>query len=129
MEKMENSIQNIILQEMETLNGILIATTNLAQNMDRAFERRFLYKVKFNKPTLEARMQIWHSMLPELQESDIRVLAEKYDFSGGQIENIARHYAIDSILHSDSAASLEKLMAHCDGERLEQKDGRKIGFI
>lgn len=128
VEKMENSIQNIILQEMETLEGILIATTNLAQNMDHAFERRFLYKVKFNKPTLEARMQIWHSMLPELQESDIRALAEKYDFSGGQIENVARHYAIDTVLHSDAASSLEKLMAHCDSERLEQKDSRKIGF-
>ena len=126
VEKMENSIQNIILQEMETLNGILIATTNLAQNMDHAFERRFLYKIKFNKPTLEARMQIWHSMLPELQESDIRALAEKYDFSGGQIENVARHYAIDTVLHGD--ASLETLMAHCDGERLEQKESHKIGF-
>ena len=129
VDKMENSIQNIILQEMETLNGILIATTNLAQNMDKAFERRFLYKVKFNKPTLEARMQIWHSMLPELKESDIRALAEKYDFSGGQIENVARHYAIDTVLHSDSAASLEKLMEHCDSERLDQKESRKIGFI
>ena len=128
VEKMENSIQNIILQEMETLNGILIATTNLAQNMDKAFERRFLYKIKFNKPTLEARMQIWHTMLPELQESDIRALAERYDFSGGQIENVARHYAIDTVLHSDAASSLEKLMAHCDGERLEQKESHKIGF-
>ena len=126
VEKMENSIQNIILQEMETLNGILIATTNLAQNMDKAFERRFLYKIKFNKPALEARMQIWHSMLPELQEADIKVLAERYDFSGGQIENVARHYAIDTVLHGN--ASLETLIAHCDGERLEQKDGHKIGF-
>ncbi len=126
VEKMENSIQNIILQEMETLNGILIATTNLAQNMDKAFERRFLYKIKFNKPTLEARMQIWHSMLPELKEADIKVLAERYDFSGGQIENVARHYAIDTVLHGN--ASLETLIAHCDGERLEQKDGHKIGF-
>ena len=128
VEKMENSIQNIILQEMETLEGILIATTNLAQNMDHAFERRFLYKIKFNKPTLEARMHIWQSMLPELAEGDLRILAEKYDFSGGQIENIARHYAIDSVLHSDAAASVEKLIAHCEDERLEQKDYRRIGF-
>ena len=128
VDKMENSIQNIILQEMETLEGILIATTNLAQNMDKAFERRFLYKVKFNKPTLEARMRIWQSMLPELAESDISVLAEKYDFSGGQIENIARHYAIDTVLHNDAASSLEKLMAHCDSERLEHQESHKIGF-
>ena len=52
VDKMENSIQNIILQEMETLEGIMIATTNLVQNMDSAFERRFLYKVKFRKPEL-----------------------------------------------------------------------------
>ena len=128
VDKMENSIQNIILQEMETLNGILIATTNLAQNMDKAFERRFLYKIKFNKPTLETRMQIWHSMLPDLKETDIRALAERYDFSGGQIENVARHYAIDTILHCDATSSLEKLMAHCNSERLEQKESRKIGF-
>jgi SpoVK/Ycf46/Vps4 family AAA+-type ATPase len=127
VDKMENSIQNIILQEMENLNGILIATTNLAQNMDKAFERRFLYKIKFNKPTLEARMQIWHTMLPDLKETDIQTLAERYDFSGGQIENVARHYAIDTVLHGN--ASLETLMAHCDGERLEQKESRKIGFV
>ena len=52
VDKMENSIQNIILQEMESLEGIMIATTNLVQNMDAAFERRFLYKVKFEKPEL-----------------------------------------------------------------------------
>lgn len=127
VEKMENSIQNIILQEMENLNGILIATTNLAQNMDKAFERRFLYKIRFNKPTLEARIQIWHSMLPELSDDYIKVLAERYDFSGGQIENVARHYAIDTVLHGNT--SLETLIAHCDSEHLEQKDSRKIGFV
>ena len=91
VDKMENSIQNIILQEMENLDGIMIATTNLAQNMDKAFERRFLYKIKFEKPTLEARMHIWHEMIPTLSEDDTMTLAEKYEFSGGQIENIARH--------------------------------------
>ena len=126
--KMENSIQNIILQEMENLDGILIATTNLAQNMDKAFERRFLYKIKFEKPTLEARMHIWHEMIPSLSESDIRTLAEKYDFSGGQIENIARHNAINSILYGAKGNTIESLMTYCDSERLETKENRKIGF-
>ena len=128
VEKMENTIQNIILQEMETLDGILIATTNLAQNMDKAFERRFLYKVKFAKPTLEARASIWHEMIPALSEDETRSLAIKYDFSGGQIENIARHYTIDSILHGSSDNLLETLTHHCDNERLENKGYRTIGF-
>ena len=128
VEKMENSIQNIILQEMENLDGILIATTNLAQNMDKAFERRFLYKIKFEKPTLEARMHIWHEMIPTLSEDDTKTLAEKYEISGGQIENIARHNAINGILYGDKGNTLEGLMTYCDSECLETRQTRKIGF-
>ena len=128
VDKMENSIQNIILQEMENLDGIMIATTNLAQNMDKAFERRFLYKIKFEKPTLEARMHIWHEMIPTLSEHDAKALAEKYEFSGGQIENIARHNAINDILYGDQGNTLESLMTYCDSERLETKQTKKIGF-
>ena len=127
VDKMENSIQNIILQEMEALDGILIATTNLEQNMDKAFERRFLYKIKFNKPTVEARQHIWQSMIPSLSADAASQLASRYDFSGGQIENIARHHAIDSILHGDEADNLQSLITHCDQERLEKKV-RRIGF-
>jgi SpoVK/Ycf46/Vps4 family AAA+-type ATPase len=128
VDKMENSIQNIILQEMENLDGIMIATTNLTQNLDKAFERRFLYKIKFEKPTQEARSHIWHSMIPELNDMDVHTLASKYDFCGGQIENIARHYAIDSILHGQSEDALSLLIHHCDNERLDENTSRKIGF-
>lgn len=128
VDKMENSIQNIILQELETLDGILIATTNLAQNMDKAFERRFLYKIKFEKPTIEARMSMWHEMIPVLGEEDSRVLASKYEFSGGQIENIARHYTIGNILHGSSDNIVKELSSYCDSEKLESKEMRKIGF-
>ena len=128
VDKMENSLQNIILQEMEQLDGIMIATTNLQQNMDKAFERRFLYKIKFDKPTEEARASIWHTMIPDLSDLDVHTLASKYDFSGGQIENIARHYAIDTILHGQSEDALPMLIRHCDNERLDEKSVKKIGF-
>ena len=128
VDKMENSLQNIILQEMEQLDGIMIATTNLQENLDKAFERRFLYKIKFDKPTEEARASIWHEMIPELNEMDVQTLASKYDFSGGQIENIARHYAIDSILHGVNDDALAMLITHCDNERLDSREVRKVGF-
>lgn len=129
VDKMENSIQNIILQEMETLDGIMIATTNLEQNMDKAFERRFLYKIKFNKPSLEARSSIWKSMIPDLSHDDCTLLASKYDFSGGQIENIARHFAINSVLHGEEKNRIDSLCEYCDGEKFEKKEYRKIGFV
>lgn len=129
VEKMENSIQNIILQEMEQLDGILIATTNLAENMDKAFERRFLYKVKFEKPDLACRSQIWQSMISSLNDADASFLAARYDFSGGEIENIARHYTIQSILHGSPENLVKLLVGYCDSERLEGSNGkRKVGF-
>jgi len=129
VDKMENSIQNIILQEMETLDGIMIATTNLEQNMDKAFERRFLYKIKFNKPSVEARSNIWRSMIPVLSDKESMTLAERYDFSGGQIENIARHYAIDNVLYGERENRLERLCAYSDGERFDSQAQHKIGFV
>lgn len=128
VEKMENSIQNIILQEMECLDGIMIATTNLQQNLDKAFERRFLYKVKFDKPTAEARASIWHTMIPELCDNNVSALAEKYDFSGGQIENIARLYAISTILHGSESTDFKRLTEFCDNERLDSANHKRIGF-
>lgn len=129
VDKMENSIQNIILQEMESLDGIMIATTNLVQNMDDAFERRFLYKVKFEKPELAQRVKIWQSMLPKLASDTATRLASAYDFSGGQIENITRKCDIESILYGDDYVTEEKIEQYCREEKIVKKGGARIGFV
>jgi SpoVK/Ycf46/Vps4 family AAA+-type ATPase len=125
-DKTENSIQNIILQAMEELDGILIATTNLAKNLDKAFERRFLYKIEFEKPNLEARRGIWRAMLPQLAEGDIAELAGDFDLTGGQIENIARKNVVNQILRGQNQIPLERLRKLCAEELGEQ--GRVMGF-
>ena len=122
----ENAIQNIILQEMENLEGIMIATTNLTQNLDKAFERRFLYKIEFCKPSLEAKQNIWQSILPDISQNDAERLATRFDFSGGQIENIARKSTVDSIISGQEPA-FEVLEDYCRQEKLE-KERVRIGF-
>ena len=129
VDKMENTIQNIILQEMETLHGIMIATTNLAGNLDDAFERRFLYKVKFEKPDATVRSLIWQEMIPALSDTDATTLAKAFELSGGQIENVARKHTINNILHGDSSDTLDTLMDYCKDETLETvSDRRPMGF-
>jgi hypothetical protein len=123
----ENAIQNIILQEMENLDGIMIATTNLTQNLDKAFERRFLYKIEFDKPSVEAKKMIWLAMIPALSAQDAEELAAAYDFSGGQIENIVRKRTIDGILNG-TEPSMEVMHNYCRTESLYRKEGRRIGF-
>lgn len=129
VDKMENSIQNIILQEMESLEGIMIATTNLVQNMDAAFERRFLYKVKFDKPELPQRTKIWQSMMPQLSTEAAGKLASSFDFSGGQIENNTRKCDIESILYGDDYITDEKIVQYCQEEKIVKKGGARIGFV
>ena len=129
VDKMENTMQNIILQEMENLDGIMIATTNLTENLDPAFERRFLYKIQFEKPDAAVRQKIWQQMIPELKDSDASVLASHFDFSGGQIENIARKHAINSILYGDNVEVLPMIENYCRTEQLDNSVTRKrIGF-
>lgn len=127
VDKMENSLQNIILQAMETLPGILIATTNLTENFDAAFERRFLYKINFHKPEKKVKANIWHSMMPNLTEGDSAALAEKYDFSGGQIENIVRKQMVDNILYGNEV-SLNSICKLCDEELFSKNKHNRIGF-
>ncbi len=128
VDKMENSLQNIILQEMEDMQGIMIATTNLLENFDKAFERRFLYKVKFQKPSTKVKAEIWKSMMPELLEEDARYLSDKFEFSGGQIENIVRKKTIQSILTGNEPAIEEILRFCCEEERGSKRESKRIGF-
>jgi hypothetical protein len=129
VDKMENSIQNIILQEMETLEGIMIATTNLTCNLDKAFERRFIYKIEFERPTVEAKQQIWKTMIPALSDEQAHSLAKDYDLSGGQIENVARKRTVELIL-SGNEPTPEQMREYCEGEMLNAKQDKrvKIGF-
>jgi hypothetical protein len=66
-------------------------------------------------------------MIPDLPEQEIIELAAQYDFSGGQIENIARKRTVDFIL-SGSNPSLEKMMSYCHDETLDKNTINRIGF-
>lgn len=128
IDQTENTIQNIILQEMENLEGIMIATTNLTQNLDKAFERRFLYKIEFQKPELPAKIAIWRSMMAELSEEEAEILSKRFDFSGGEIENIIRKNTVNQIIHGERT-SFENILNDCQSEKIvNTKLSSSIGF-
>ncbi len=96
-DKMHNQMQNIFLEQIEKFEGILIATTNLLENIDPAFSRRFDYKIAFEKPNFKERIELWKKMLPKNaqyeKDFDIESLA-KYDLTGGQINVIIKNTAL-----------------------------------
>ena len=128
VDKMENTLQNILLEQMEKLSGIMICTTNLTSALDKAFERRFLLKLQLPKPNNEARKQIWATMLPNLTDEQSTVLANRFDFSGGQIQNVTRKQIINSIFMGNDDLDFNRILDDCNAETMDRTNGRQIGF-
>lgn len=127
VDKMENAMQNIILEELENFDGICILTTNLVTNFDAAFDRRILFKIKLENPKLDTKMKIWKSKVDTLTDEDARKVSESFDFSGGQIENIRRKITLDEVLYGN-AVTIDTLMDFCKKEKFDTGTQRHIGF-
>jgi AAA+ superfamily predicted ATPase len=127
--QMNNTMQNILLEELENFEGIFMATTNLIDNMDDAFSRRFLNKIKFDRPTAKTRAYIWKSKLKDLDDKTYEKLST-YDLSGGQIENVSRKYLINKILNQKEFDYNEILNYVKEEIEFKKVDGEvKMGFL
>lgn len=91
-EREANAIVNVLLHELESFPGVVIFATNLAANIDPAFERRIRTHILFDMPNVEERERIWRVQLhsrktPLADDVDFAALAESYPRSGGDIKN------------------------------------------
>lgn len=131
VDHMENAMQNILLHELENFEGIFIATTNLVDNLDNAFDRRFLYKIRFEKPGTQTLVQIWKSKFPELSTAVLKRICSKYTLSGAQIDNVRKKASVDTLLDEKVKINEAYILQLVEQELiLEKKNHRdKIGFI
>jgi len=125
----ENAIQNIILEEMERFEGIMMATTNLAGNLDTAFERRFLFKIKFENPTVEAKTKIWQSKLSWLNIDFAQKLSNDFSLSGGEIDNIVRKVTMKEVLTGERPEQ-DDIYGFCQNEKALSNNGKaRVGYV
>lgn len=130
IDKAENAITDILLQEFETMHGIVLATTNYTDTIDDAFERRFLFKTELGQLDEATREKIWKSVIPELTDEDAHILAHDYTLSGAQIQNVAAKRELAEIYYSGDRG-LSFIRELCEKELTVQRMkgvGRRIGF-
>lgn len=132
-DQMHNQMQNIFLEQIEKFQGILIATTNLLENIDQAFSRRFNYKIEFKKPDQKQRLSLWKMMLPAnapYEEGfDIGNLSS-YPLTGGQINLIVKNTAYQVAARDDGLFRLDDFIAEIQKERSGSFDNEKsMGFL
>lgn len=131
-EKMHNQMQNIFLEQLENFEGILIATTNFLESLDKAFSRRFDYKIEFKKPTYEERILIWEKLLPKAnfeEKFSVKKLAF-YDLSGAQIKLIINNTSLKVAVKDEEffreSDFLEEIKAELSSDFDKEK---KVGLL
>jgi len=131
-DKMHNQMQNIFLEQIEKFEGILIATTNLLTNIDKAFSRRFNHKIEFKKPGKKQRLRLWQFMLPENADYEEGFVLEelaKHALTGGQINLIIKNTAYKVAVRDESLFTSEDFLDEIEKELGSSFDGVKsMGF-
>ena len=127
VDQMNNALQNILLEQLEQFQGIMIGTTNLTKNMDEAFERRFAMKFQFESPNETAKVSIWKSAIKGLRQQEAIALVKQYDFTPGEINNVARRFMVENLLGLEKSR-LQTLQELCETEHYERNHTSNIGF-
>jgi SpoVK/Ycf46/Vps4 family AAA+-type ATPase len=132
-DKMHNQMQNIFLEQIERFDGLLVATTNMLENIDPAFSRRFDYKIEFEKPNLKQRIKLWQQVLPESavyeEDFDIKALAS-YPLSGGQIQIVLKNTALKVALKKEAIFTLEDFKEAIERENKGAfGESNAVGFL
>jgi SpoVK/Ycf46/Vps4 family AAA+-type ATPase len=83
----------VLLTALEGFDGLCVLATNLPEVLDPALDRRVLYRVNFEQPTVRMREAIWElhlpPALPRATDVDVGYLARRFEFAGGFIKNAA----------------------------------------
>lgn len=128
---------DVLLSLIEQYNTFAILTTNHIDNIDRAFFRRIQYIVKFDQPDEVLRRKLWETLIPSklpiAGDVNIKVLAKKYEFNGGDIKNVVFRAATKRAisLKTERVVSMSDLVTISDEIMSNKGNGVKkvAGFI
>lgn len=109
-----------LLQRIENYNGMVILASNLKENLDTAFLRRFQSMIHFPKPGKIERGLIWEKTVPKdfpfAKEIDKEALVNQYDLTASQISNIIQACFIDSLAEGQTVITRETLTKNLRAE-------------
>lgn len=123
-----NIMQSVLLQELESFEGLLFATTNMPGTVDAALGRRFLQKLEWGIPSSETRKRIWQSEMPGISAELAAELSERFPLSGGGIHNVAYRCGIQEILRGEPMGR-DVLISYCQDEMALSAPGKGSGPV
>lgn len=96
-----NQEVSYLLQRIESFDGIVILASNLKDNLDTAFMRRFESATYFPMPRAEERLRLWQQGFSKKAKLDkvldLEKIAREYMLSGGSVMNVIRYASLQSL--------------------------------
>lgn len=113
-----------LLQRIEEFPGMVVLATNLKDNLDEAFFRRFQSVLYFSMPDKQARKQLWQKMLPEewlqVNKDEILEKASEAELSGGSMINVVQNCALELFRSKEINLTLA-ILQHALEKELEKE--------
>ena len=93
-DRRSNQEISYLLQRVEDYNGTIIMATNLKDNIDEAFARRFQQVIEFPMPDKLIRAEMWKQLLKDTfpldRDVDLDQIGKEFELTGGSMKNIFR---------------------------------------
>jgi uridine kinase len=121
-------IQDHVINWIINTKGIIIIASSLEQDIDKRLDRKFSYRISFEKPNESIREKIWKSNLPELSDDDAHTLAKRFSLTGGQISNVVRRNYTSHILYDTPIINTEQLATLSQAEIDDANVLKRMGF-
>jgi tRNA A37 threonylcarbamoyladenosine biosynthesis protein TsaE len=123
----ENTIQTILLNELENFNGILICTTNVPEQFDSAFSRRFLIEIAINNPDEAVRAQLILQLFPNFHLDKAEQLAAEYNFTAAELGKFRKNWELRKIAGMNQGTIEENLSLFL-ADKEDMSRWQQIGF-
>jgi hypothetical protein len=129
-DKFANQEVSFLLQRLEVFEGCAILTTNLQENIDEAFLRRFGAVIEFPLPTPAERRKLWERAIPEgaprNRDLDLDYIANQFILAGGAIVNSAINACVVAAAEGEAVAMRHAINAIA---RELYKNGKQINRV
>lgn len=122
-----NQGTSYLLQRIEECNNMIILASNLKDNFDEAYLRRFQSIIYFSLPEKDERLSLWKkgfSTEASLENVDLDTIAEDYEISGATIMNVIRYASLMAIKNGHKKISQEEIVKGIRREKF--KEGKII---
>lgn len=113
-DKYANQEVSYLLQRIEDFDGLVILASNMKNNIDDAFIRRFNAIIRFSLPSEDDRASIWRKSFPKKitfnNNLDVPELVKKYELSGGNIINIVQYSCLKALEKKQNEIFLDDVL-------------------